>query len=55
MTLISFCFSISAIKLEFEDVPDLFQITYFSVSHFFLLIFESRNTGLYRLLLQMVG
>ena len=25
--------------------PDLFQITYFSVSHVFLLIFESRNTG----------
>lgn len=55
MTLISFCFSIPAMKPVFEDVPDLFQITYFSVSHGFLLLFESRNTGLYRLLLQMVG
>ena len=55
MTLISSCFLIPAVKLVFKDVPDLFQITYFSVSHVFLLIFESRNTGLYRLLFQMVG
>ena len=48
MTLISSCFLIPAVKLVFKDVTDLFQITYFSVSHVydhsFPLRFKAQNS-----------